>query len=46
MHELNFRLQQLELEEVDEDLHLDRVEVGDSQSEGLGYGTVSFYRVL
>jgi len=45
VHELNGRLQQLELEEVDEDLQLERVEIGNGQSEGLGNGTVSFHLV-
>jgi len=46
VHELKGRLQQLKSEEVDEDLQLNCVEVGNSQSEGLGNGTVSFHLVF
>ena len=41
VHELNGLLQQLDLEEVDEDLNLELVEVGNIQGQGLGDGSVS-----
>ena len=45
MHEFEALLEQLELEEVDEDLQLELVEVGNIQGQGLGHGTVSFQLV-
>ena len=45
VHELNGLFQQPELEEVDEDLQLELVEVGNIQGQSLGHGSVSFQLV-